>query len=177
MGQMNEVLCKVIAHNLCVLIACIHEIGLDVPSSPGWLPLTSLIDSPRGQDHDYAMADSGKEEANQAKKKQAVKPRPTRAQKVKAKKSAPPLSAHRRKLAHANTHIEEIERLVKTWVTDKSVYESRWSPIARPTSRSLANHSSLSQTTLNSSSAIHFKRCGPLSTILRSHSPSKTGPL
>jgi transposase len=31
-GQINEVLCKVIAHNLCVLIACIHEIGLDVPS-------------------------------------------------------------------------------------------------------------------------------------------------
>lgn len=31
-GQMNEVLCKVIAHNLCVLIACIHEIGLDVPA-------------------------------------------------------------------------------------------------------------------------------------------------
>ena len=31
-GQMNEVLCKVIAHNLCVLIACIHEIGLEVPA-------------------------------------------------------------------------------------------------------------------------------------------------
>ena len=31
-GQINEVLCKVIAHNLCVLIACIHEIGLDVPT-------------------------------------------------------------------------------------------------------------------------------------------------
>lgn len=31
-GQMNEVLCKVIAHNLCVLIACIHELGLEVPS-------------------------------------------------------------------------------------------------------------------------------------------------
>jgi hypothetical protein len=29
---MNEVLCKVIAHNLCVLITCIHEIGLDVPT-------------------------------------------------------------------------------------------------------------------------------------------------
>jgi len=26
------VLCKVIADNLCVLIACLHEIGLDVPS-------------------------------------------------------------------------------------------------------------------------------------------------
>ena len=29
---MNEVLCKVIAHNLCVLIACIHEIGLETPA-------------------------------------------------------------------------------------------------------------------------------------------------
>jgi hypothetical protein len=29
---MNEVPCKVIAHNLCVLIACIHEIGLDAPA-------------------------------------------------------------------------------------------------------------------------------------------------
>jgi hypothetical protein len=29
---MNEVLCKVIAHNLCVLIACIHEIGLECPT-------------------------------------------------------------------------------------------------------------------------------------------------
>jgi transposase len=31
-GQMNEVLCKVVAHNLCVLIACIHEIGLGNPA-------------------------------------------------------------------------------------------------------------------------------------------------
>lgn len=31
-GQMNEVLCKVVAHNLCVLIASIHELGLDVPA-------------------------------------------------------------------------------------------------------------------------------------------------
>jgi transposase len=31
-GQINEVLCKVICHNLCVLISCIHEIGLDVPA-------------------------------------------------------------------------------------------------------------------------------------------------
>ncbi len=31
-GQMNEVLCKVVAHNLCVLIASIHELGLDVPT-------------------------------------------------------------------------------------------------------------------------------------------------
>jgi len=30
-GQINEVLCKVIAHNLCVLIACIHELGLPAP--------------------------------------------------------------------------------------------------------------------------------------------------
>jgi hypothetical protein len=31
-GQMNEVLCKVVAHSLCVLIACIHEIGLETPA-------------------------------------------------------------------------------------------------------------------------------------------------
>jgi transposase len=31
-GQMNEVLCKVIAHNLCCLIAAIHELGIDVPA-------------------------------------------------------------------------------------------------------------------------------------------------
>jgi len=37
-GQFNEVLCKVIAHNLCVLIACIHEIGLDVPQFGQELP-------------------------------------------------------------------------------------------------------------------------------------------
>jgi transposase len=30
-GQMNEILCKVVAHNLCVLIACIHELGTEVP--------------------------------------------------------------------------------------------------------------------------------------------------
>ena len=30
-GQMNEVLCKVIAHNLCVLIVCIFEMQLPVP--------------------------------------------------------------------------------------------------------------------------------------------------
>jgi transposase len=30
-GQINEVLCKVIAHNLCVLIACIHELGIEDP--------------------------------------------------------------------------------------------------------------------------------------------------
>jgi hypothetical protein len=30
-GQRNEVLRKVVAHNLCVLISAIHEIGLPVP--------------------------------------------------------------------------------------------------------------------------------------------------
>ncbi|MGA2527979.1 MAG: transposase [Acidimicrobiales bacterium] len=30
-GQMNEVLCKVIAHNLCVLIAAVHEMKLEFP--------------------------------------------------------------------------------------------------------------------------------------------------
>ena len=31
-GQMNEILCKVIAHNLCVLIASVHELGLAMPT-------------------------------------------------------------------------------------------------------------------------------------------------
>ncbi|HLX87013.1 MAG TPA: transposase [Acidimicrobiales bacterium] len=31
-GQANEVLCKVIAHNLCCLIAAIHELGMDAPT-------------------------------------------------------------------------------------------------------------------------------------------------
>jgi hypothetical protein len=30
-GQYNEILCKVIAHNICVLIACMYEIGLPMP--------------------------------------------------------------------------------------------------------------------------------------------------
>lgn len=30
-GQENEILCKVIAHNLCVLIASIHKLGLEAP--------------------------------------------------------------------------------------------------------------------------------------------------
>ncbi len=30
-GQFNEILCKVIAHNICVLIAAVHEFGLSVP--------------------------------------------------------------------------------------------------------------------------------------------------
>jgi len=28
---MNEIMCKVICHNLCVLISCIHEIRLLTP--------------------------------------------------------------------------------------------------------------------------------------------------
>ena len=28
-GQMNEALCKVLAHNICVVVASIHELGLD----------------------------------------------------------------------------------------------------------------------------------------------------
>lgn len=31
-GQLNEVLCKVVCHNLCVLISAIHEIGLETPT-------------------------------------------------------------------------------------------------------------------------------------------------
>jgi hypothetical protein len=30
-GQVNEVLCKVICHNLCCLISAIYELGLPVP--------------------------------------------------------------------------------------------------------------------------------------------------
>ena len=28
-GQVNEVLCKVLCHNICVLIQSIHELGID----------------------------------------------------------------------------------------------------------------------------------------------------
>jgi hypothetical protein len=28
-GQWNEVLCKVLCHNLCVLIQAIHELGIE----------------------------------------------------------------------------------------------------------------------------------------------------
>jgi hypothetical protein len=31
-GQVNEVLCKVIAHNLCVVIAAMYELGLPAPA-------------------------------------------------------------------------------------------------------------------------------------------------
>jgi transposase len=31
-GQINEVLCKVICHNLCVIIASIYELGLEMPT-------------------------------------------------------------------------------------------------------------------------------------------------
>jgi transposase len=31
-GQRNEVLCKVVAHNLCVLISAMHELGMPTPS-------------------------------------------------------------------------------------------------------------------------------------------------
>ena len=34
-GQVNEVLCKVIAHNLCVVISAMHELGLPVPAFSG----------------------------------------------------------------------------------------------------------------------------------------------
>lgn len=30
-GQVNEVLCKVVAHNLVVVISAIHELGLETP--------------------------------------------------------------------------------------------------------------------------------------------------
>ena len=30
-GQVNEILAKVICHNLCVVILAIHELGLEMP--------------------------------------------------------------------------------------------------------------------------------------------------
>jgi hypothetical protein len=30
-GQVNEVLCKVICHNICCLISAVHELGLEMP--------------------------------------------------------------------------------------------------------------------------------------------------
>jgi hypothetical protein len=40
---MNEILCKVIAHNPCVLIACIHEIGLPIPELASDYEATALV--------------------------------------------------------------------------------------------------------------------------------------
>ena len=31
-GQVNEVLCKVIAHNICCLISAVHQLGLEMPT-------------------------------------------------------------------------------------------------------------------------------------------------
>ena len=31
-GQMNEALCKVLAHNICCVISAIHELGLEQPT-------------------------------------------------------------------------------------------------------------------------------------------------
>jgi len=41
-GQVNEVLCKVIAHNLCCLITAVHELGLAMPQT-GQAPNLSLV--------------------------------------------------------------------------------------------------------------------------------------
>jgi len=34
-GQVNEVLCKVLCHNICVLIRAMHELGI-IASVPRW---------------------------------------------------------------------------------------------------------------------------------------------
>ena len=34
-GQINEALCKVLCHNLCVLIQAIHELGIGPKFEPG----------------------------------------------------------------------------------------------------------------------------------------------
>ena len=31
-GQVNEILAKVILHNLCVIISAVHEMGLEMPT-------------------------------------------------------------------------------------------------------------------------------------------------
>jgi hypothetical protein len=28
-GQVNEVLCKILAHNICCVVSAIHELGID----------------------------------------------------------------------------------------------------------------------------------------------------
>ena len=40
-GQLNEVLCKVLCHNLCVLIQAIHELGIEPTFE------TSLVEKPK----------------------------------------------------------------------------------------------------------------------------------
>src|SRR5918999_1789032 len=42
MGELNEGLCKVLCHNLCVIIQAIHELGID----PTFDTKTSLIINP-----------------------------------------------------------------------------------------------------------------------------------
>jgi hypothetical protein len=37
-GQVNEVLCKVICHNLVILISAIHEMGLEMPMFSNQIP-------------------------------------------------------------------------------------------------------------------------------------------
>ena len=41
-GQVNEVLCKVIAHNICCLISAIYELGLEMPQF-GQVPSMALV--------------------------------------------------------------------------------------------------------------------------------------
>jgi len=36
-GQMNEILCKVVAHNLCCIISALHELGIEAPQFQGAL--------------------------------------------------------------------------------------------------------------------------------------------
>ena len=45
-GQLNEVLCKVLCHNLCVIIQAIHELGIEpkfytekTPMNPTHIPV------------------------------------------------------------------------------------------------------------------------------------------
>jgi len=43
-GMINEVLCKVLAHNICVVIQAIHELGIDPSFCAGILAAQKVPD-------------------------------------------------------------------------------------------------------------------------------------
>jgi hypothetical protein len=42
-GQINEALCKVLCHNICVLVQAIHELGIDPNFSAESQPALKLL--------------------------------------------------------------------------------------------------------------------------------------